>query len=455
MLTAATLLTALASVASAASKIQLTPVMGWSGYNSLMQNSGICDRAGANGYNEATVLETASILRTSGLAQLGYAFLNLDDCWIAQNRSAEGKLVADPTRFPHGMPFLASQLHAQGLKLGLYASASLLTCRNFPGSQGFEEVDAATFAEYGADFVKLDSCGGVLATGAEAWVNQYTRWSNALAASGRDIVFSCSWAFYYSNCVEKNGAAACGASPIIGGYIAKICNMWRYDFDLEPTWTNARAAEGFTGGGIYDLLVKAAISPVVRSYRAITGAGAFSDPDFLIVGCATDGPCEPGTPHPLPPMTQVQQRTQFSMWCLLAAPLIIGSDIRAMDSYTLATLGNADAIAINQDEKFAPPRLLNGTSTQGNPLGAVWARDMKNGDTAVALLNLGPTALVLGLDVAQIGWPAGATGGKAMDVWSKAVKNVEGPSYNSTVPPFSTTLLRFLPPTVQGHVGGH
>ena len=151
-------------------------------------------------------------------------------CWIAQNRSF-GKLVADASRFPRGMAFLAEQLHAQRLKLGLYVAASLLTCRDFPGSQGHEEIDAATLVgDYSADFVKADSCGGFLVNGTESWFNQYTRWSKALAATGKDVVFSCSWPAYYNGCVMRHGKEACGVDPSADGYISKICNMWRYDY---------------------------------------------------------------------------------------------------------------------------------------------------------------------------------------------------------------------------------
>jgi alpha-galactosidase len=416
--------------------VQKAPVMGWSGYNALMQNSGACALAG--GYNETAFLETAAALQSSGLAAKGYVYLNADDCWIAQNRTADGRLAADAERFPRGMAWLAARLHGAGLKLGLYAAASVLTCRGYPGSQGFEEVDAATFASWGADFVKLDSCTRTpLANGTENWYNQYTRWSVALAASGRDIVFSCSWAFYWANCARQYGAAACGPSPLSDNYIARVCNMWRYDYDLEPTWTNGR-------GGIFDLLVDAAVSPVTADFRALTGPGAFNDPDFIVVGCALDGPCEPGSPHPLPALTQVQQRTQFSMWCVLAAPLIIGSDIRFLDAYALETLSNADAIAINQDGLFARPRTLNGTATQGDARGAVWARDLLGGDAAVALLNLGAAPLVLGLHLTQLGGAAGAAG-SVFDVWSKVRARVDGPAFSAVVPPFTATLLRFSP----------
>jgi len=137
------------------------PVMGWSGYLAFLQGSGHCASAGASGYNETTFLETSAALEATGLRGLGYAYLNVDDCWLAENRTADGKLAADTGRFPHGMAWLADHAHAQGFKLGLYAAASLETCRKYPGSQGYEAVDAATFAGFGADSVKLDSCGNI------------------------------------------------------------------------------------------------------------------------------------------------------------------------------------------------------------------------------------------------------------------------------------------------------
>jgi alpha-galactosidase len=180
--------------------------MGWSGYNAFMQKSGHCDKAGAGGYNESTFVQTADALIKTGLRDLGYTYLNLDDCWIAENRTASGELTWDTTRFAHGMPWLAEQAHSRGFKLGLYAAASKETCRAYPGSQGYEEVDAKTYAGWGADFVKLDSCGGTLANGTESWVNQYTRWAAAMNATGRQMVFSCS----YARALELNSTTARG-----------------------------------------------------------------------------------------------------------------------------------------------------------------------------------------------------------------------------------------------------
>jgi len=171
--------------------------------NAFMQNSGHCDKAGAGGYNETTFVQTADALVSKGLAALGYVYLNLDDCWIAENRTADGKLTYDLSRFPSGMTWLAKQAHSRKLKLGLYAAASVETCRQFPGSQGYEEVDAQTFADWGADFAKLDSCGGTLANGTESWYHQYGRWADAMNKTGRQMVFSCSWAVYFTICAAK------------------------------------------------------------------------------------------------------------------------------------------------------------------------------------------------------------------------------------------------------------
>jgi hypothetical protein len=200
-----------------------TPVMGWSGYNRFMQNSGHCDKAGSSGYNETTVIETMEALISTPLAKAGYIYLNLDDCWIAENRTSDGKLTADPTRFPHGMKWLAEQAHSRGLKLGLYEAASIETCRQFPGSQTHEEIDALTLAEFGADFVKLDSCGGDLGgVGPEAWQSQYYRWSQALHKANPNIVFSCSWPVYYDICVMKHGTCSYCFSSLLFSVCADV-----------------------------------------------------------------------------------------------------------------------------------------------------------------------------------------------------------------------------------------
>jgi alpha-galactosidase len=398
------------------------PVMGWSGYNAFMQNSGHCDVAGASGYNETTFLETASVLVKTGLAKLGYIYINADDCWIAENRTKEGKLAADSSRFPHGMEYLANELHKQNLRLGLYAAASVETCRQFPGSQSYEEVDAATFSSWGADFVKLDSCGGVLPNGKESWVNQYSRWAVALTKSGRDIVFSCSWAVYFTICAAKyprdEWVKECGAIPWENNTIANICNMWRYGDDLRPVWTmdNTRFPNPGSGNGGVGDVIEYASTVFANTYRSIEGPGALNDPDFLVVGCPTDRPCETtsGGGKTVLPLTDVEQRTQMSIWCIWGAPLIIGSDIRNLSKYALETLSNKHAININQDSLVATPKLLlkdlNGRQ--------IWSRELENGDVAVALLNTGAESQIIKLSIQDIVCIGCKPVVRGIDVWN-------------------------------------
>eukprot|EP00750_Incisomonas_marina_P002005 INCI11891.1.p1 GENE.INCI11891.1~~INCI11891.1.p1 ORF type:complete len:471 (+),score=65.96 INCI11891.1:69-1481(+) len=409
------------------------PVMGWSGYNAFMQNSGHCDQAGAYGYNETTFLESMDAMVHSGLRDAGYVYVNADDCWIAENRTSDGKLAADPSRFPHGMAWLADCAHEQDLKLGLYAAASVETCRQFPGSQSYEKIDASTFASWGADFVKLDSCGGDLPNGTESWANQYGGWSRALNASGRPIVFSCSWAVYFTLCAaqypEAEWESQCGTVPWENGLIRDDCHMFRYGMDLRPIWTDgSKPTPGAGGSGVADVIDFAA-SYWAAAWRSAGGVGSILDPDFLVVGCPTDRSCEPEAAKELhhtrlvngnrtetdKPLSDVEQRTQFSMWCLLAAPLIIGSDIRNLSATALETLTNEAAIAINQDPLVAPPRLL-----QKAPGGTqAWARELANGDIALAVVNMGSSSVqVTDIQIDSFVCASCPRSVKAVDVWN-------------------------------------
>ena len=151
------------------------PPMGWNSWNTFGKN-----------IDEALIFDTADKMVESGLRDLGYEYLVIDDCWSERLRSPEGKLVPDPKKFPHGMKAVADYVHSKGLKFGMYSCCGALTCAGFPSSFGHEYDDAASFAEWGVDFLKYDYCfrdkngpGEVL----------YRRMSIALANCGRDILF--------------------------------------------------------------------------------------------------------------------------------------------------------------------------------------------------------------------------------------------------------------------------
>jgi alpha-galactosidase len=290
--------------------------------------------------------------------------------------------------------------------------------------------------------VKLDSCAcpscteanNSLANGTHSWANQHIAWSRALNSTGRRVVFMCSWAAYYDVCAEMLSPTECGAVPWAHTpRIDDVCHQFRYDWDLFPTWSKPSPHPG----GVREVLEYTATSPFPAALRPLSAPGAVMDLDFLVVGCPTDANCEPFSPAPLAPLTDEEQQTQMSMWCILGAPLIIGSDVRRLSPRALATLGNADAIAIDQDALRAPARLLDAAP----PGGRVWARALANGDTALALLNVGEAAAEFVVPLAGAGLSGGAW---AFDVWKKSNVSVAG-AVRATVAPHETLLLRLTP----------
>jgi alpha-galactosidase len=265
----------------------LTPQMGWNSWNRYA-----CD------INEGLIRTTADALVSTGLADAGYSYLNLDDCWEAPTRDSNGQLWGNPTTFPSGMKSLGDYIHNKGLKYGIYSDAGYQTCAGNLGSLGHETVDAATFASWGIDYLKYDNCFHD-DTPPET---RYPVMRDALNASGRPILFSmCEWG------IDNPAAWA----PSVG-------NSWRTTGDISDNW-------------------EAMITKVDENapQYARSGPGAWNDPDMLEVGNGG--------------MTNEEYITHFSLWAIMKAPLIIGCDIRNMSSETKSILLNKEVIAINQD----------------------------------------------------------------------------------------------------------
>ncbi len=160
--------------------VKHTPPMGWNTWNTFGPN-----------IDEGLIMKSADMLVESGLKDAGYEYVVIDDCWSLRERDKNGRLVADPEKFPHGMKYLADYVHSKGLKFGMYSCAGALTCAMYPGSYEHEFIDAKTFAEWGVDFLKYDYCNRSLTTPGDLL---YKRMGIALANCGRDIFFSaCSW----------------------------------------------------------------------------------------------------------------------------------------------------------------------------------------------------------------------------------------------------------------------
>ena len=287
-----------------------TPPMGFSTWNNFH-----------GAINETLIKQVGEALRSSGLQALGYRFVNLDDEWAAEQRNATGHIAGDPTRFPGGMAALGGWLHARNLSFGLYTSRAARTCSGrMPGSLGHEALDAATFAAYGADFIKNDDCGVVYARAAA----DYGAMQAAIAAAPRAMMH---------NVKAPDLPAAASAA---------VCQLRRVGKDLKNTWGD---------------LVRVLDTGTAPAFGALVGPGRgfFNDFDSLEVG-SRDG----AGPHDAsPPLTAAEQRAHFSLWAALKAPLLLGNDPRRMSAGTLSILGNTEVIAVNQDAAVAPALLVS------------------------------------------------------------------------------------------------
>lgn len=321
----------------------LTPPLGWNTWNTFGFD-----------INEKLVLESAQIMISSGLRDAGYEYLVLDDGWQMPQRDENGRLVANPEKFPRGIQALADDLHAMGLKLGIYSCAGTMTCGGYPGSNGYEFEDAETFASWHVDFLKYDYC---YKPQNEQGAQLYQRMALALANSGRDIVFSaCSWGAEETYQWIKTTGAHC----------------WRSTVDIWDTWES---------------ICKLALQQ--KQLLPYNGLGCFNDMDMLVVGMHGAGNVG------FAGCTDTQYRTHFSLWAFMGSPLMIGCDIRSMTPETARILMNKDLIAINQDRGYRQPFSVGGSfNFQWGDVenSFVWAKVLEDGDIAIGMFNFSEDA---------------------------------------------------------------
>ena len=311
--------------------LALTPPMGWNSWNTFQGN-----------INEKMVKEMADAMVSSGMRDAGYVYLVLDDAWMAKERDPKtGDLIPDPVKFPGGMKYVSDYVHSKGLKFGLYNCAGTLTCAGYPGTRGYEYQDARFYASVGIDYLKFDWCNTDGINAKEA----YATMSNALKKAGRPVVFSlCEWG---------QNRPWTWASP--------VGHLWRTTGDITNLF------EGTKNYGTWSALSAMKILDSQDSLRKYAGPGHWNDPDMLEVGN--------GFP-------ESENRAHFSMWSMIAAPLIAGNDLRKMSTSTKAILTNREVIAINQDSlgiqalKYSSKDSLE-----------TWFKPLKNGDWAVCFLN--------------------------------------------------------------------
>ena len=368
--------------------IKNTPPMGWNSWNTFGGN-----------INEQLIFDTADKMVETGLLELGYEYLVIDDCWSLRERDENGRLVADPKKFPHGMKAVADYVHSKGLKFGMYSCAGYLTCAAYPGSFEYEFIDAKTFAEWGVDFLKYDYCyhsniihGKYL----------YRRMGLALKNCGRDILFSaCTWgADNTAEWIRETGA-----------------NMWRSTGDIVDNWESVRN-----------------LTEIQDNILSYGGAGCFNDMDMLIVGMYGKGNVG------LEGLNDTQYKTHFSIWALLGSPLMIGCDIRNMNKETLDILSNKELIKINQDADCR--QVFKLSLFEGSNIKA-YARTLENGDIAVGFFNLTDKKVTVKFLLDELGLPEST--GKTLqmrEVWNGETVTVKSGTLIRCIEAFDSLVYR-------------
>lgn len=336
---AALLLSGIPLVAQQERVLAATPPMGWNSWNAF--EAAIDDQK---------IRAIADAMKSSGMRDAGYVYLVLDDGWMAKERDGNGRLMADPHKFPDGMKSIGDYIHGKGLRFGIYEDRGKLTCQQLPGSFGHEAIDMATFAEWGVDYIKLDSC--FAESNGRYSSEDYAIYRKHIDGSGRAMVLSIS--------DFGNAAWAWGGSA--------SAQLWRSSGDIYP-WMDSIYHCAETSAG------DRAIHPAFNGLWQFAGPGHWNDPDMLQVGNLKhiDAAREP-----------IGNRAHFSLWCILAAPLMAGNDLRTASQDVMSVLTAPELIAVNQDR-----RGVQGYKVFTDGLLEVYNKPLADGTTAVLLLNKG------------------------------------------------------------------
>ena len=335
-----------------------TPPMGWNSWNAFDLN-----------ISSKIVKAVADSMGSKGLTAAGYQYIVIDDGWQI-SRDKSGKIIADSTRFPEGIKYLSDYVHSKGLKFGIYTCCGTKTCGGRPGSYGYEAIDAKTYAEWGVDYIKEDWCN----TDSMDTRTQYKIMSNAIKATGRPMLLSlCEWGIS-SPWKWANGVGA----------------MWRTTGDIQDCFDCVKNWGGM--GWIRILDKNAELAP-------FAGPGHWNDPDMLEVGNKSLNPTE--------------CRSHFSLWCMMAAPLIAGNNISTMNDTIRNILTAPEIIAIDQD-----PLGIQGTRIKNDNGLQVWQKPLSDGSIAVALLNVtnSPSEMIVSLN--EIGLKKGVTS-SVRNLWDR------------------------------------
>ena len=340
-----------------------TPPMGWNSWNTFFKHP-----------DEELVCQIADAFVKEGLLEAGYRYLIIDDGWQMRERDKNGLLVPNPDAFPHGLEPVIDYVHSRGLKFGLYSCCGALTCARFPGSLEHEFADAAQFAAWGVDYLKYDNCLRPVSIPSSIL---YRRMGAALRSCGRDILFAaCQW----------------GTEDVHQWIRSAGAHTFRSTIDIQDCRNSIETI---------------ALSQMDK--QSYGGMGCFNDMDMLVTGMYGKGTnpeaCMGGC-------SDTEYQTHFALWAMMNSPLIIGCDIRSMNSRTKEILMNPHLIAINQDAECRAPYRLE---CYGNPDAFVLVRPLSGGDYAIGFFNFSDTASDASLTLWDIGLSAAL--GHGVDVF--------------------------------------
>jgi len=349
--------------------LAMTPPMGWNGFNRFYIQ-----------VDAATVEAAARALVSSGMKAAGYTYVNLDGGWDLYDRSPEGSLQPNPIAFPGGIRPVADYVHSLGLKFGIYTSAGLRNCAGTSaGSYGHYWQDTAAFASWGVDYLKLDWCRIPYhdfpdMTHAQVAQVLGSEMAQAVAATGRPIVYDLN-------------------DPIADDrpwtWAPRLSHLWRTTPDIHDRYASM----------VWNFTHNVDHFPVAR-------LGGWNDPDMLEIGNGG--------------MSDVEYRSEFSLWSEMAAPLIAGNDLAAMSPATVAILSNSAVIAVDQD-----PMGMQGYPVASGGGHWVLTKPLANGDRAVVLFNQTDRAATITTSVAQVGLPAGLEY-MLVDLWNGTAMDTTG-----------------------------
>ena len=383
---ATTMFAALPAAHSLDNGVARTPPMGWNSWNKFA----------CKGLNEQVVRATADSIAANGMKDAGYQYINLDDCWQT-GRDANGNITVDQEKFPSGLKALADYIHGKGLKFGVYTDVGTKTCAGRPGSIGHEYQDAKQYADWGVDYLKEDWCNTLPGQNAES---SYTLMRDALAATGRPIVFSlCEWGDH---------------KPWLWG--KDVGNLWRATDDIQDCWECKRQ---WGGNGVVQII------DLMNGIESYSGPGHWNDPDMLEVGNGG--------------MTTEEYRAHFSMWAMFAAPLLVGTDVANMSADTKSILLNRAVIAVDQD-----PLGQAGRRVKKDGDIEVWSRQLADGSRAVALLNRSANPLSIGVAWTDIGYPSSLRA-TVRDLWTDKEVRDKSDNYAAQVPSHGVVMVTIKP----------